>query len=72
MLLWLFSLIIPSAFSTIIDSHNTHINYDLVYQSNLDVFQNNSLRFSTALQEQQKLEEEIRTNYEEPPHIMQG
>ena len=28
--------------------------------------------FSTALQEQQKLEEEIRTNYEEPPHIMQG
>ena len=28
--------------------------------------------FSTALQEQQKLEEEIRMNYEEPPHIMQG
>ena len=23
-------------------------------------------------QEQQKLEEEIRMNYEEPPHIMQG
>ena len=28
--------------------------------------------FSTALAEQQKLEDEIRTNYEEPPHIMQG
>ena len=28
--------------------------------------------FSTAIQEQQKLEEEIRLNFEEPPHIMQG
>ena len=28
--------------------------------------------FSTAIQEQQKLEEEIRSNFEEPPHIMQG
>ena len=28
--------------------------------------------FSTAIAEQQKLEDEIRTNYEEPPHIMQG
>ena len=28
--------------------------------------------FSTAIQEQQKLEEEIRTNYEEPPHMQQG
>ena len=28
--------------------------------------------FSTAISEQQKLEDEIRTNYEEPPHIMQG
>ena len=28
--------------------------------------------FSTALQEQQKLEEEIRSNWEEPPHIMLG
>lgn len=52
MLLWLFSLLIPSAFSNVIDSHNTYINYNLVYQGNLDVFQNNSLRFSTALQEE--------------------
>ena len=28
--------------------------------------------FSTAIAEQQKLEEEIRSNFEEPPHIMQG
>ena len=28
--------------------------------------------FSTALSEQQKLEEEIRINYEEPPHMQQG
>ena len=28
--------------------------------------------FSTALTEQQKLEEEIRSNYEEPPHMQQG
>ena len=28
--------------------------------------------FSTAIQEVQKLEEEIRTNYEEPPHMQQG
>ena len=28
--------------------------------------------FSTALSEQQKLEEEIRSNYEEPPHQQQG
>ena len=28
--------------------------------------------FSTALDEQQKLEEEIRLNYEEPPHMQQG
>ena len=28
--------------------------------------------FSTAIAEQQQLENEIRTNYEEPPHIMQG
>ena len=28
--------------------------------------------FSTAISEQQKLEEEIRLNFEEPPHIMQG
>ena len=28
--------------------------------------------FSTAIQEQQKLEEEIRLNYEEPPHMQQG
>jgi len=28
--------------------------------------------FSTAIQDIQKLEDEIRTNYEEPPHIMQG
>ena len=28
--------------------------------------------FSTAIQEQQKLEEEIRTNCEEPPHMQQG
>ena len=28
--------------------------------------------FSTALSEQQKLEEEIRSNYEEPPHMQQG
>ena len=28
--------------------------------------------FSTAITEQQQLENEIRTNYEEPPHIMQG
>jgi len=28
--------------------------------------------FSTALTEVQKLEEEIRTNYEEPPHMQQG
>ena len=28
--------------------------------------------FSTAIQEQQKLEEEIRLNFEVPPHIMQG
>ena len=28
--------------------------------------------FSTAIQEQQKLEEEIRSNWEEPPHIMLG
>ena len=28
--------------------------------------------FSTALDEQQKLEEEIRLNYEEPPHFQQG
>ena len=28
--------------------------------------------FSTALAEQQKLEEEIRSNYEEPPHMQQG
>ena len=28
--------------------------------------------FSTAIAEQQKLEDEIRTNYEEIPHIMQG
>ena len=27
--------------------------------------------FSTVIQEQQKLEEEIRLNFEEPPHIMQ-
>ena len=28
--------------------------------------------FSTAISEQQKLEEEIRLNFEEPPHILQG
>ena len=28
--------------------------------------------FSTAISEQQKLEEEIRLSFEEPPHIMQG
>ena len=28
--------------------------------------------FSTAISEQQKLEEEIRLNFEEPPHIMHG
>ena len=28
--------------------------------------------FSTALAEQQKLEDEIRTNWEEVSHIMQG
>ena len=28
--------------------------------------------FSTALSEQQTLEEEIRLNYEEPPHMQQG
>ena len=28
--------------------------------------------FSTALSEQEKLEEEIRLNYEEPPHMQQG
>ena len=28
--------------------------------------------FSTAIDEQQKLEEEIRSNYEEPPHMQQG
>ena len=28
--------------------------------------------FSTALSEQEKLEEEIRLNYEEPPHFQQG
>ena len=28
--------------------------------------------FSTAIAEQQKLEEDIRSNFEEPPHIMQG
>ena len=28
--------------------------------------------FSTAMQEQRQLEDEIRSNYEEPPHIMQG
>ena len=28
--------------------------------------------FSTAIQEQRQLEDEIRSNYEEPPHIMQG
>ena len=28
--------------------------------------------FSTALSEQQSLEEEIRSNYEEPPHFQQG
>lgn len=28
--------------------------------------------FSTAIEEQQKLEEEIRLNYEEPPHMQQG
>jgi len=28
--------------------------------------------FSTAIDEQQKLEEEIRLNYEEPPHMQQG
>ena len=28
--------------------------------------------FSTALQEQRQLEDEIRLNYEEPPHMQQG
>ena len=28
--------------------------------------------FSTSIDEQQKLEEEIRLNYEEPPHMQQG
>ena len=28
--------------------------------------------FSSAIQEQQKLEEEIRLNFEEPPHMQQG
>jgi hypothetical protein len=28
--------------------------------------------FSSAIEEQQKLEEEIRLNYEEPPHMQQG
>ena len=28
--------------------------------------------FSTAIAEQQKLEEEIRSNYEEPAHMQQG
>ena len=28
--------------------------------------------FSTAIEEQQRLEEEIRLNYEEPPHMQQG
>ena len=28
--------------------------------------------FSTAIQEQRQLEDEIRLNYEEPPHIQQG
>ena len=28
--------------------------------------------FSTAVQEQRQLEDEIRLNYEEPPHIQQG
>ena len=27
---------------------------------------------SSAIEEQQKLEEEIRLNYEEPPHMQQG
>jgi hypothetical protein len=52
MLNLLFSLLIPNAFSNVIDTHDTYINYDMVYHGNLDVFQNNSLRFSTALQEQ--------------------
>ena len=28
--------------------------------------------FSAAIDEQQRLEEEIRLNYEEPPHMQQG
>ena len=28
--------------------------------------------FSTAIDEQQRLEEEIRSNFEEPPHMQQG
>jgi len=28
--------------------------------------------FSTAIQEQRQLEDEIRLNYEEPPHMQQG
>ena len=28
--------------------------------------------FSTAIAEQEKLEQEIRSNYEEPPHMQQG
>lgn len=55
MLFWLFSLILPNVFSNVINTHNTHINYDLVYQGNLDLFQNNSLRFSSALQEKYHL-----------------
>jgi hypothetical protein len=55
MFLWLLSILIPNVQSTIINNHNTYINYDLIYQGNLDVFQNNSLRFSTALQDQYHL-----------------
>ena len=33
---------------------------------------NGSELFSTAIDEQQKLEEEIRSNYEEPPHFQEG
>jgi hypothetical protein len=51
MKLWMLSLFVPQISSSIIDSHNVHINYKLEYQGNIDIFQNNSLRFSTALQD---------------------
>ena len=55
MLLWLFTLFLPCISSTFIDKYDSPINYDLVYQSNLFVFQSNSLRFSSALQDRYHL-----------------